>query len=164
VPSDDAQRYLRSFALVARLYQHFRSQDLLPAKNHFGRTPPSELDFVIDVENVAKRILTHSDYTEFLRVRLSDQLWLLPKRTRFILGAAWARAGLGTDGDYRSLYRFTTEDSHREREEAEAQWQQLKARISDDVPDETFDVRDIVEEPEPEPIEWLGLVINHRLA
>jgi hypothetical protein len=156
VPCDDGRRYLRSFAVIASLYQHFRAQDRLPARNHYGRTPPGELDFVIDVECIAKRILTQSDYTEFLRVRLSDQLWLLPKRTRFVLGAAWERAGLGTTGDYRSLYRFTTEDSHREREEAEAQWQQLKAKISDDVPDETFDGRDIFEEPEPEPIEWLG--------
>jgi hypothetical protein len=154
--NEDAQKYVRCFTIIGRLYQHLRAQDPLPVKNHYGQTPPSELDFVIDVESVAKRILTQSDYTEFLRVRLSDQLWLLPRRTRFVLGAAWERAGLGTTGDYRSLYRFTTEDSHREREEAEAQWQHLKARISDDVSDETFDVRDICEEPEPESIDWVG--------
>jgi hypothetical protein len=154
----DAQKYLRSFSVIGKLYQHFRSQDLLPAKNHYGRTPPSELDFVIDVDRIAKRVLTPEDHTEFHRVCLSDALWLLPKLTQFVLGAAWERAGLGIGGDYRGLFRFGSEERRREHQESEEHWQQLKGKLSEEIPDETFEVQDIFEHPkvEAEPFVWLG--------
>jgi hypothetical protein len=62
------------------------------------------LDFVLDIEIKAKRLLGQTIYDLFLRSVFNDNLELMPEYMRETLGREWISYGLGPDGTYRRLY------------------------------------------------------------
>jgi hypothetical protein len=62
------------------------------------------LDFSLDIEIKAKRLLGEAIYLVFLRAVLNDNLEILPEYTREALGKYWLSYGLGPEGTYRKLY------------------------------------------------------------
>jgi len=65
---------------------------------------PQPIDFVIDVEIKAKRLLGEPIYNLFLRAVFNENLDLLPESTREALGENWISYGLGPEGTYRKLF------------------------------------------------------------
>jgi hypothetical protein len=62
------------------------------------------IDFVVDVEIKAKRLLGEPIYMVFLRAVFNEDLDILPENTREALGCYWHSYGLSVDGAYRRLY------------------------------------------------------------
>ena len=58
------------------------------------------LDFLIDVETKAKRLLGEAIYLMFLRAVFNENTELLPEHTRENLGKYWLSYGLGPEGTY----------------------------------------------------------------
>jgi hypothetical protein len=71
------------------------------------------LDFSLDVEIKAKRLLGESIYLVFLRVVFNDSLEILPEYTREALGKYWASYGLGPEGTYRRFFAAMKNDQMR---------------------------------------------------
>ncbi len=71
------------------------------------------LDFSLDVEIKAKRLLGEAIYLVFLRAVFNENTEILPEHTRENLGKFWLSYGLGPDGTYQRLYAAKKNDQFR---------------------------------------------------
>ena len=109
--------WMEAFDCVCALYYVLRSNSsALRTKQVMYRADEvtaEPLDFVIDVELKAKRLLGESLYNMFLRAVFSEQLGTLPEYTREALGRTFIDYGLTPEGSYRRLYYTTKNDQIR---------------------------------------------------
>ena len=100
------ERDMEAFNNVVALYTDLKNTTLR-VKQAIIRADELEaqpIDFVIDVELKAKRLLGEPIYNLFLRAVFIENLDLLPESTREALGKDWIGYGLGPEGTYRRLY------------------------------------------------------------
>lgn len=83
--------------------------------NMNNEVPAEALDFLMDVEIKAKRVLSGLNYSMFLRLAEEGSYNLLPEYLKLILGNVWSERKMGVDGDYRSLYFRVKNSQARER-------------------------------------------------
>jgi len=95
--------WLEEYQTVVALYQVFvENRETLRTKQAEYRCDEVQalpIDFMIDVELKARRVLPLPLYTMFLR-----HPELLPETARVLLGQVWKEYGLGVEGSYRVLY------------------------------------------------------------
>lgn len=100
--------WLEEFSSVMALYQVFNeSRDThRPKRTEFicDEVPALPIDFMIDVELKAKRVLPPFMLSMFLRLTENSTLELLPEAAKVMLGKVWMEYGLGVEGGYKSLY------------------------------------------------------------
>lgn len=99
---------MEQFNDVVALYQVFNeSRDTHRTKRAEYRcdeVAALPIDFLIDVELKAKRVLPITMYNMFLRLTTLSNLELLPDTAKLLLGQVWKEYGLGVEGSYRTLY------------------------------------------------------------
>lgn len=102
------ERDMEDFNSVAALYSVLKSNaSALRVKQAIMRADelePLPLDYIIDVETKARRLLGEPIYNLFLRAIFNENLDLLPEYTREAMGRDWISYGLGPEGTYRKLY------------------------------------------------------------
>ncbi len=101
------QSWMEAFNNVVALYAVLKANTSLRVKQAIIRADELEaqpIDFVIDVELKAKRLLGEPIYNLFLRAVFNENLDLLPESTREALGKDWISYGLGPEGTYARLY------------------------------------------------------------
>jgi hypothetical protein len=102
------QSWMEAFNNVTALYSILKANtQALRPKQVLYRADEAEtlpIDFVIDVEVKAKRLLGESIYLVFLRAVFNENLEILPEYTREALGRQWLSYGLGPEGAYRKLF------------------------------------------------------------
>ena len=100
------ERDMEAFNNVVALYTDLKNTSLRvkQATIKADELEAQPIDFVIDVELKAKRLLGEPIYNLFLRAVFNENLDLLPESTREALGENWISYGLGPDGTYRKLY------------------------------------------------------------
>jgi hypothetical protein len=102
------ERYLESFNSTVALYYVLKSNSMsLRAKQtvyRAGEIEQQPLDFLIDVELKAKRLLGQPYYDLFLRTVYNENTEVLPEYMRVALGKVFAEYNLGPDGAYSTLY------------------------------------------------------------
>ncbi len=108
---------MEQFNDVVALYQVFNeSRDTHRTKRAEYRcdeVPALPIDFMIDVELKAKRVLPTPMYEMFLRLTTLSNLELLPTAAKLLLGQVWKEYGLGVEGSYRTLYFKTKNEQVR---------------------------------------------------
>lgn len=106
--------WMEAFNNVVSLYSILKANSTaLRVKQAVYRADEVEsqpIDFVIDVEIKAKRLLGEPIYNVFLRAVFNEELEILPEYTREALGRNWISYGLGPEGAYRKLY-FTVKNA-----------------------------------------------------
>lgn len=111
------REWLSMFSDVTALYQVFNeSRDTHRTKRAEYRcdeVPALPIDFLMDVELKAKRVLPADIYDMFLRLTSLGQLSLLPQPAQILLGRVWKEYGLGVEGSYSKLYFKTKNDQVR---------------------------------------------------
>jgi hypothetical protein len=102
------RRMIKEFNAVTALYTMLKSNPTaLRAKQvlyRSGEIDPLPIDFAIDVEIKAKRLLGAPIYLVFLRAVFNENLEIMPEYVREALGREWLSYGLGPDGAYRKLF------------------------------------------------------------
>jgi hypothetical protein len=95
--------YLATYASTTRLLAN-----IYACKRHLLYQPSSArfIDFIADVERVAKATLPHSKYEEW-KNHPTEEFMTLPLATQLCLGKAWRLNGLNEYGDYRRLWFWT---------------------------------------------------------
>lgn len=100
----DMEKFNNVIALYSILKANTASLRVKQAIMRADEMDPLPIDFVIDVETKAKRLLGEPIYNLFLRAVFNENLELLPEYTREALGHEWSSYGLGPEGWYRKLY------------------------------------------------------------
>ena len=102
------ERNIENFNSVVALYSVLKSNSAsLRVKQVAYRADEAEclpVDYILDVEIKAKRLLGEPIYNVFLRAVLNEELEILPEYTREALGREWIGYNLGPEGAYRKLY------------------------------------------------------------
>ena len=83
--------------------------------NMNGEVTAEPLDFLLDVEKKARRVLTPRQYTLFYLYSLHNHPELIPADVQLALGTVWCENDLGIDGPYRTLYFRVKNKTDRER-------------------------------------------------
>ena len=107
-----------TFNDVSALYQvHNEGRGTLRAKqvslNADDEVEALPIDFLIDVELKAARVLPAPLLDMFMRLAEVSQMVLLPDAAKLLLGRVWAEYGLGVEGAYRKLYYNTKNEQIR---------------------------------------------------
>jgi len=99
---------LEEYHSVAALYQVLNENRaaLRVRQNmyHGEELQPLEIDFLLDVELKAKRVLPLDLLHMFSSLVANSTPELLPETARVLLGQTWKEYGLGVEGSYRVLY------------------------------------------------------------
>lgn len=108
------RQWAEQFNDVAELYQiHNEGRGTLRAKqvtlDADNEAEALPLDFLIDVELKAARVLPQPLFDMFLRLVEVSELRLLPDAAKLLLGKVWTEYNLGVEGSYRRLY-FNTKN------------------------------------------------------
>lgn len=109
--------WLEEYNDVVALYQVFNeSRDTHRTKRAEFRCDEVSalpIDFMMDVELKAKRVLPTPMFEMFLRLVALSNLELLPMTAKLLLGKVWKEYGLGVEGSYRTLYFKTKNEQVR---------------------------------------------------
>ena len=100
----DMENFNNVVALYTALKHDTSSLRIKQAIYRADEVQAQPLDFVLDIEIKAKRLLGQTIYDLFLRSVFNDNLELMPEYMRETLGREWISYGLGPDGTYRRLY------------------------------------------------------------
>ena len=100
----DRENFNNVVALYTALKHDTSSLRIKQAIYRADEVQAQPLDFVLDIEIKAKRLLGQTIYDLFLRSVFNDNLELMPEYMRETLGREWISYGLGPDGTYRRLY------------------------------------------------------------
>ena len=108
------RQWTEQFSDVAELYQiHNEGRGTLRAKqvslNADDEVEALPIDFLIDVELKAARVLPQPLYDMFIRLAEVSQMVLLPDAAKLLLGRVWTEYNLGVSGSYAKLY-FNTKN------------------------------------------------------
>ncbi len=102
------RNWMETFNCVTALYYILKANStalrVKQATYHAGEIQAQPVDFIIDVELKAKRLLGEPIYNVFLRAVYNENLELLPEYTREALGRTLSEYGLGPEGTYAKLY------------------------------------------------------------
>jgi hypothetical protein len=99
---------LESFSSVMALYQALRGNPsalrVRRVATKGGEVVAEAIDFLIDIELKAGRVLSYSDYFQWLRLADTENYNLVPEENQIALGRIWIEYGMGVEGAYRMLY------------------------------------------------------------
>jgi hypothetical protein len=99
---------LESYSSVMALYNLLRGNpSAIKVKRAVARGDEviaEAIDFLIDVELKAGRVLNGPDYMQWLRLADSENYNLVPEENQIALGRIWIEYGMGVEGAYRMLY------------------------------------------------------------
>lgn len=102
------QSWMEAFNNVTALYSILKTNStslrVKQAVYRADEVEPQPIDFVLDVEIKAKRLVGEAIYNVFLRAVFNEELEILPEYTREALGREWIGYNLGPEGAYRKLY------------------------------------------------------------
>ena len=62
------------------------------------------IDYLLDVELKAGRVLSYPDYFQWLRLADTENYTLVPEENKVAMGRTWKEYGLTEEGAYRMLY------------------------------------------------------------
>ena len=99
---------LESFSSVMALYQVLRGNPsalrVRRAVAKGGGIEALGIDYLLDVELKAGRVLSYPDYFQWLRLADTENYTLVPEENKVALGRTWKEYGLTEEGAYRMLY------------------------------------------------------------
>ena len=99
---------LESFSSVMALYQALRGNPsalrVRRVATKGGEVVAEAIDFLIDIELKAGRVLSYPDYFQWLRLADTENYTLVPEENKVALGRTWKEYGLTEEGAYRMLY------------------------------------------------------------
>ena len=99
---------LESYSSVMALYNLLRGNPsaikVKRAVARGGEVIAEAIDFLIDTELKAGRVLNSPDYMQWLRLADTENYNLVPDENKFSLGRVWKEYGLTEEGAYRMLY------------------------------------------------------------
>jgi hypothetical protein len=99
---------LESFSSVMALYQTLRGNpSALRVKRAVAKGGEIEalgIDYLLDVELKAGRVLSYPDYFQWLRLADTENYTLVPEENKVAMGRTWKEYGLTEEGAYRMLY------------------------------------------------------------
>lgn len=84
-------------------------------KGVISKSPAETMDFIIDVETKAKRILSVKNYALFQYYSAASAPQLIPLEAQLALGSEWYKKDMDVDGPYASLYFRVKNEQDRER-------------------------------------------------
>ena len=109
--------WLEEFATVSALYQVFsegrNSLRTKRAEYRCDEVAALPIDFLMDVDLKARRVLPEPLYQMFLRLAAMGNLDVLPEAAKLLLGKVWFEYGLGVEGSYKTLYFRTKNEQIR---------------------------------------------------
>ena len=104
----EKERNLEVFNYTVALYSILKANSMsLRVKQVIYRADEAEslpIDFIIDVELKAKRLVGQRFYDIFLRAVYNENIEILSETLREALGRTFVEYGLGPDGAYARLY------------------------------------------------------------
>jgi hypothetical protein len=99
---------LESFSSVMALYQVLRGNPsalrVRRAVAKGGEIEALGIDYLLDVELKAGRVLSYPDYFQWLRLADTENYTLVPEENKVAMGRTWKEYGLTEEGAYRMLY------------------------------------------------------------
>jgi len=99
---------LESFSSVMALYQALRGNPsalrVRRVATKGGEVVAEAIDFLIDIELKAGRVLSYPDYFQWLRLADTENYTLVPEENKVAMGRTWKEYGLTEEGAYRMLY------------------------------------------------------------
>ena len=99
---------LESFSSVMALYQVLRGNPsalrVRRVATKGGEVVAEAIDFLIDIELKAGRVLSYPDYFQWLRLADTENYTLVPEENKVAMGRTWKEYGLTEEGAYRMLY------------------------------------------------------------
>jgi hypothetical protein len=99
---------LGAYSSVIALYQVLRGNPstirVKRAIARGGEVTAEALDFLIDVELKAGRVLNGPDYMQWIRLADTENYNLVPEENQEVLGEQWKAYGLTEEGAYHTLY------------------------------------------------------------
>ncbi|MGA3200775.1 MAG: hypothetical protein ABSD89_15435 [Halobacteriota archaeon] len=99
---------LESFSSVMALYQTLRGNPsalrVRRVATKGGEVVAEAIDFLIDIELKAGRVLSYPDYFQWLRLADTENYTLVPEENKVAMGRTWKEYGLTEEGAYRMLY------------------------------------------------------------
>ena len=99
---------LESFSNVMSLYQTLRGNPsalrVRRAVAKGGEIEALGIDYLLDVELKAGRVLSYPDYFQWLRLADTENYTLVPEENKVAMGRTWKEYGLTEEGAYRMLY------------------------------------------------------------
>lgn len=104
VTSKEREDFNNVIALYSILKANMSSLRIKQAVYRADEVAAEPLDFVLDVEVKAKRLLGEPIYMLFLRAVFNENLGVIPDHVKKALGRQWMSYGLGPEGTYRKLY------------------------------------------------------------
>ena len=100
---------LESFSSVMALYQVLRGNPsalrVRRVATKGGEVVAEAIDFLIDIELKAGRVLSYPDYFQWLRLADTENYTLVPEENKVAMGRTWKEYGLTEEGAYRMLFR-----------------------------------------------------------
>lgn len=101
-PEDTFKNVIALYCALIENRQNMRVRQAVLNMN--GEVTAEPLDFLLDVEKKAQRVLTPRQYTLFYVYSLHSTPELIPTDVQLALGTVWYENELDIDGPYRTLY------------------------------------------------------------
>lgn len=101
-PEDTFKNVIALYTALVENRQNMRVRQAQLNMN--GEVTAEPLDFLLDVESKAQRVLSPRQFTLFYIYSLNSRPELIPADVQLALGTVWYESKLDIDGPYRTLY------------------------------------------------------------